>query len=184
MPRTRRLTTATTRHPDRVERAVKALNISYPFTTATLVESVAALRGKPIVLVGTRTVTGPCGLLVATPNADYVFYDATAPVHGDHVVAHELGHLVLDHRLTVIHPDEPGFGLDDPQAASKLGRIVGLPRSEDDEAEAELFATLVLAQAVTAAPPSPEPVPGLPLAFAVPGPRIARRSSWSPLAAS
>jgi hypothetical protein len=133
----------------RVEGIVQSLGIPRPYTTAAFVESVAAMRGRPIVPVRTWSRTGPCGLLLSTPERDYVFYDGTTPMQADHAVAHELGHLVLGHHLTVIG---------DENATASTG----------DEVEAELFATLVLTHAMTMARRVTEPIPGLSLAFALP----------------
>jgi hypothetical protein len=91
-------------------------------------------------------------LVVSTATVDVIFYRG-AGLYGAHNIVHELGHLVLGHRLR--QPDE------DP---------AGFHRWEETEAEA--FAQRVLTHAVTM-PAAGDPVPGLGSAFAVHSRRMA-----------
>ncbi len=46
--------------------------------------------------------TGACGLWLGTDNADYVFYEArTAPLHREHIILHEIGHVLCDHHRSI-----------------------------------------------------------------------------------
>ena len=53
-------------------------------------------RGKAIRLVAyPLEAPGPFGLWLNTPSADYILYQAeTTPAHQQHIIAHELGHLL------------------------------------------------------------------------------------------
>lgn len=143
---------------------VDALPIPVPFSMDLLVRRLGERRGKPIQLFPTMLDPhAPCGILVSTTTIDFVCYAAnTSPLHRQHIVLHEIGHLEFDHEghritLTDDQPDPPespagaaqhrvSAGLEqlmphlDPSGIRRL-----LHRSSyhtPDEAEAELFATL------------------------------------------
>ncbi|MGW1838529.1 hypothetical protein [Streptomyces sp. NPDC002067] len=86
----------------------------------------------------------PSGLWLATDHEDYVLYDArTSPLHQEHIILHEIGHLVSDHRS----PGEEQhlyrrIDLADPASVRQA-----LPRarySDMQEQEAEMIASLIL----------------------------------------
>src|SRR5690348_7934750 len=82
---------------------VDRLEIPRPFTIEAFVASVAAQRDRRIELVGTRSMVGPCGMLLRTPSADFLCFDARAtPVVASRTVAHEVGHLILGHALVSV----------------------------------------------------------------------------------
>lgn len=113
-------------------------------TIEEFVEAVAARRGRPIVLTDlpATTKTGSlCGMWVPTPTTDHVFVAPNvAGPHRDHVVMHELGHMLLDHRLALAG----SFAAVSPELALRmLGRTT---YSDPQEHDAELFASLVLAR--------------------------------------
>ncbi|SEF24677.1 protein of unknown function [Amycolatopsis pretoriensis] len=57
-------------------------------------------RDKPIHLVPqAMDVPGPSGLWIKTSRADYIVYQCagTTPLHQEHIIAHEVGHLLADH---------------------------------------------------------------------------------------
>ncbi len=130
-------------------RILDNLDIPDPFDLSELVRRIGAARGRPLVL---RPITtppdGPCGIWVATAAADYVFYEtATTRLHQEHIVLHELGHVLLAHdngatlsggAVRTMLPT-----LDPAAVRTALGRT---HYADPDEAEAELFATLVLAR--------------------------------------
>ncbi|MFD6939062.1 MAB_1171c family putative transporter [Streptomyces goshikiensis] len=40
----------------------------------------------------------PCGIRLETPDADLLFYEeATSPLHQNHILAHEISHIICDH---------------------------------------------------------------------------------------
>lgn len=107
-----------------------------------------ARRGRPIELVpiSADITSGPCGTLISTDTTDYVFYTIATPVlHQQHIVLHELGHLLCGHSGgCALQQSVVGKFL--PNLPVELVRRV-LARStydETEEREAELFASLVL----------------------------------------
>ena len=92
-----------------------------------------------------------CGLLVSTADTDYILHAAgITPMHGDHIAAHELCHLMLGH--VGQHNDAAGAEmvaarlLPDvhPTAIRRLlGRTI---YADQQENEAETFASIFMAE--------------------------------------
>ncbi len=130
---------------------VDALPIPLPFSMELLLRRLGDRRGKPIQLFATTLdPAAPCGVLVSTTTIDFVCYAAdTSPLHRQHIILHEIGHLEFGHeghRITVTGDQPAAGGVEqlmphlDPSGIRRL-----LHRSNyhtTDEAEAELFATL------------------------------------------
>lgn len=130
-------------------RHIARLDLRPPFDIERVCAGLAAQRGRPIHLRPMRLPEGgPCGLWLATQRADVVCYDdAVTGLHRDHIILHEIGHLLFG------HPGAPAVdavtsqllmpGLDPALVRRVLGRT---HYSEAAEVAAETFATLVLAQ--------------------------------------
>ncbi|MGW2770972.1 regulator component [Streptomyces olivaceoviridis] len=113
-------------------------------------ERVEELRGRPLVLrelPEEAAATGACGLWMATDKADYVFYEArTAPLHREHIILHEIGHVLCDHHrsLTADGEQQAGdlllVGLQ-PHLVTRLRARTSYTNTE--EQEAEMIATLI-----------------------------------------
>jgi hypothetical protein len=140
---------------DRCEQAVAGLPMPTPFTVEHLLRELERIRGRRIRLMPLPRATWllPCGLLVRTADTDVICHTVTITgLHREHVVLHEIGHLLMDDgddpaeeklpidaaaieqlRATVLPDLSPGL------IRRLLTRI-----SYDDSAErrAELFATL------------------------------------------
>jgi hypothetical protein len=131
----------------RCQTLVRDLRLPEPFDVTEVCAKLGERRGRPIVLLALDAPgTGPCGVWVATPHNDYIFYEArTAPLHQWHIIAHELGHLIHDHRSAGVLGDEAARalmpGLDPAMVQQVLGRT---HYSADEEREAEIFASVVM----------------------------------------
>lgn len=122
-----------------------------PFDIGLFCERVAAARNRLIHLVP-FSVGGPdlpCGLWVGLADADVIFFEqATTPVHRDHFVLHEIGHVLGDHTgrpdaLVPLLAQQLPEGLIEPD---RLAEAFGLRRasySTKQEQEAEAFARRV-----------------------------------------
>ncbi|GGS31599.1 MULTISPECIES: ImmA/IrrE family metallo-endopeptidase [Actinokineospora] len=128
-----------------------------PFDIADFCARLAELRGRPIELLAMGPLLGGrpvpmTGLLVALPNADYLFYDdSTSPSFRENAIMHELGHLVLGHSaggspldddvdlMATLLPD-----LDPGMVRRMLSTALGRRGYTDrQEVEAEMFASLL-----------------------------------------
>jgi hypothetical protein len=162
-----------------VERLVSATVVPQPYTTAAFVETVGQARGKPIELVAAHRLPRGCGMLLVTEQVDYIFYTGASPLHCDHNVLHELGHLLLGHPLVDLH-DVAALAVRFPDLSPALiRRMVGPVRfDQEQEDDADLFARLVVTSATATAPAGGDPVPGLGAAFASPVRRARHSRPW------
>jgi hypothetical protein len=134
---------------------IERLRIPVPFDINEFVADLAARRGKRIELMPVEMPPGaPCGALVTTDDAEFVYYAAnTSALHADHIALHEIGHLVFGHdgggdvlaeeTQRALLPDLP------PELVRRMLGRTGY--SDDNERQAEMFASLVL-QRATASP--------------------------------
>lgn len=130
------------------EAVIAHLTLPQPFSAQAFCATVAAARGRPVHLrTHAFTDGGISGLCISTEQADHLFYEAhTTALHQEHIVLHELGHLVLGHAATspmaegrLLLPD-----IDVTRVLRTLGRSA---HSDAQERAAELFAEMVLDQA-------------------------------------
>jgi Zn-dependent protease with chaperone function len=125
------------------------LEIPIPFSVQRLAERIARTRGRPIELVpAAMPNSAPCGIWFATDDRDIIVYETnTSALHQEHIVLHELGHLLCGHEpistsnsaaAQLLFPDL------DPDMVHRT-----LHRSHyalDLEQEAEMVASLILAR--------------------------------------
>ncbi|MFI2242284.1 hypothetical protein [Streptomyces chrestomyceticus] len=118
-----------------------------PFSAEALCAQLAAERGRPLHLLSlpTPTVPGtPSGMWLATEHSDCIFYDTqTSPLHQEHIILHEIGHMVCNHRSPA--DDRTLYRHIDITDTESVRQV--LPRmrySEEQEQEAELIASLIL----------------------------------------
>ncbi|AYY13001.1 hypothetical protein EF847_10100 [Actinobacteria bacterium YIM 96077] len=120
-----------------------------PFTIDAFCSTLARERGKPIRLMPMPDgADSPCGMWLATADTDWVFHQsATSQLHQEHIVLHELAHMIFGHttkqdrseRLqTSLLPD-----LDPGMIASMLARA---SYTSVEERQAEMLAGLIGAQ--------------------------------------
>ena len=123
---------------------IRTLPIPQPFDLERFRLRLGCDRGRALRLVAASGVSG--GLWIATADEDHIFYPKDAPALDQlHVIAREIGHMVLGHAGA-------------PAAASEIARLL-LPAFEPelvvrtlvhtgytakDQQEAELFALLLL----------------------------------------
>lgn len=85
----------------RCEAVAREIEIPRPFDLDAFCTRLAARRGRPLRLVpleGVPDAATPCGVWVATRNADLIFYEpATSSVHKLQIVLHEVAHVLLGH---------------------------------------------------------------------------------------
>jgi hypothetical protein len=76
------------------------LGIEGPTPMAEVCRRLSSRRDRPIRLLHYQLdVPGPFGLWLAAASADYVLVQAeTTPLHQEHIIAHELGHVLRNHR--------------------------------------------------------------------------------------
>lgn len=87
---------------------------------------------------------GPFGLWLPGRKAEWIlFQPQTTPLHQQHIIAHELGHILCGHRPDPILPGD-GVAAD----SFDWGSLRRTAYDSDQEQEAETVATLLLESAV------------------------------------
>lgn len=127
----------------RCEARLRGIRIPSPFDLDAFCAELAGRRGRPLLrhAVPGLSADAPCGLWVGTDRADHVFYDpGTSPLHAEHIVLHELAHILSGHSgadagLSSLFPD-----LDPATVRRVLGRV-GYTTAQ--EREAEMIASLI-----------------------------------------
>jgi hypothetical protein len=131
----------------RCQQRLDGLQLPMPFTLAAFVEGLAKSRGRPLVIVDLPSFEdgGPSGAWIATDGADYVFVDRAArSLHRQHIVLHELAHMVFDHREALALSRADAATLLPDISNKTVARILGRSRyTETEEREAELLATMI-----------------------------------------
>lgn len=134
---------------------VDELPLREPYDSAQLLDDLAAVRGRPIRVTTLPWLAAPqlpCGVWIATGDADHVFVQhGTTGVHREHIVMHEIGHIVCGHGTTG-PPELLQHLLPDIDPSTIETVLRRSSYSQPQEREAELVATLALAQMSQLAP--------------------------------
>lgn len=144
------------------EQRLDGLPIPSPFDLDAFAANVQKQRGGrqmyilPLPIPASEV--SPYGVWVATANEDFILHEPnTSPLHRAQIVLHELGHMICGHRsddvldLRILRLVLPS--LDPDIVRTMLTRHDH--HAQDDEQEAEMFASLVLEKAGYA------PAPGM-----------------------
>ncbi|MFE0171375.1 ImmA/IrrE family metallo-endopeptidase [Streptomyces sp. NPDC059002] len=150
------------------ELRLAALGMPGERTIAHLCAHVSQLRGRPVVTAPMRLkAPAPCGMWIAWQDIDVIVYAAdTSPAHQDHIIVHELAHILCGHRGSDEPLDQGAAGSLFPDLDPALVRdaLYRTAYTDPQEREAEMLASLFLKQAAASAPQ--ETVPEVPCADA------------------
>ena len=129
----------------RCEATLRAVEIPDPFSVSAFADVISRRRGRRLSLLAKQTSLGPCGVWLALPEADYVFYEPrTSAIHQQHIILHELGHLLHDHEPSERVDDEVLAELFPTLDANMVRRVLGRTSyTAVEEQEAEMVASLV-----------------------------------------
>ncbi|KJY34952.1 MULTISPECIES: hypothetical protein [Streptomyces] len=127
-------------------RRLAELDLPEVTDVADLCRHLGEARERPIILVPMQMPSShPCGMWVAARDEDLIFYDAnTTSAHQEHIILHELGHIICCHRGAG-GLDEAAARLLFPDLDPDLVRDMLLRATYDDvqEQEAEIIAYLL-----------------------------------------
>ncbi len=144
----------------RCERRLAAMTLPTPLDVDALFTDLAQRRGRAIeILLVDTPVSGPCALWVSLQDKDYVLVErGTDPLHRNQMKLHEWAHMVCGHRGTLSRSDQWSGrllpDLDPAMVKMVLGRRT---YSEEEEIEAEMLASMVLAISTVLRPDVPVP---------------------------
>jgi hypothetical protein len=131
----------------RCQDLIADLDIPVPFDAHKLCARVATRHGRPIRLRAVAmSVNSPCGIWLSTGGSDYIFYEEhTSRLHQEHIVTHEIGHMLCNHHTTAIFPPEISRLLLPNLDPKLVNRILSRTHySATEEQEAEMIASLIL----------------------------------------
>ena len=133
----------------RCEHVLDGVAIPDPFDVDAFASTIASRRDRPLRLLPKQTPLGPCGVWLAMPDADYVFYEnGTTAVHREHIILHELGHLLSEHVAHESIDDDVLRELFPRLDPAMIRRVLGRTSySAAEEQEAEMIASMVLERA-------------------------------------
>jgi hypothetical protein len=128
---------------------VRRLQLPDPFSVPALCDSISAQRGRTLYLHPLDKPEGvldmPCGMWVATDVADHVFFEQqTSQFHQEHIILHELGHMICGHTIAMLGDD---FDPSETGGEVVQQALLRASYNTEQEQEAELVATLILERA-------------------------------------
>jgi len=129
----------------RCEARLDALSLPDPFDIAEFCAQVADRRDRRITLRAMSLAGIAYGVCLRGQNVDHIIFERdTSPFHQQHIILHELGHLICGHEATdlalVAGTGQLVEDLDIGRLQAVLQRAT---YSVDEEREAELLATLL-----------------------------------------
>ncbi|MGP4112291.1 regulator component [Streptomyces sp. 4N509B] len=137
----------------RCRKILNDLHVPRPYSREGLIHWLEELRGRPLFLrelPWQAAGAGMCGLWDGTDAADYVFYERrTAPVHQEHIILHEIGHMLSGHHHAPVNGSGIGFDGDlrdlldglQPRLIKRL--MARTSYTSAQEREAEMLASLL-----------------------------------------
>jgi len=149
-----------------VRRKCKAILSGVPVAEGSDVHDlclvVGARRGRPVHVLPKPTSGGPSGVLLSLPEADWVFHEQrTSSLHRDHIVLHEIGHLLCEHTTGEPVSADTVRQLLPSLSAELVGRVLGRTTySGVEEQEAEMMATLLARRTAKRRPFAAQPLAG------------------------
>jgi hypothetical protein len=135
---------------ERCRARLARLELPRPFDVRVLCARTGERRGRPLRLIEASLPDGgPRGLWISTERADYIVYEQeTSVLHQEHIILHELSHLLCGHtghaEFSTEHLDRLFPTLDRTTVGRVLGRAC---YSSEEEQEAEILASLILQHA-------------------------------------
>ncbi|MGW0589621.1 MAB_1171c family putative transporter [Streptosporangium sp. NPDC002607] len=130
----------------RCDEILSELPLPMPFDAGKLCDTVARRRSRTIRLEPMRSRRGVMGLWVAVDGADLIFYEqVTTPPHQEHIILHELSHLLCGHDVTDLSAAEQVRLLMPNLDSGMVHRVLSRGSySGVEEREAELLASLIM----------------------------------------
>lgn len=148
-----------TRARRRVRALLRAVPPPRPWSMNAWIDRLERHRGRDIDLLAVRYAPGqPSGAWQRHDSYDLVAYaDGTSSLHQDHIIAHEIAHVLCEHRGDCVLSEADAARVAPDLSAHLLSHLLTRVTTDADEYEAELMAVLLLSAATSDdAPVRPE----------------------------
>ena len=136
--------------------ALRDVEVPNPFSLDAFRASLAAARGRALHLHPLpEGITGnvPCGVYISLRDVDHIFFDAhTSPLHRDHIVLHEISHMLLGHATDSEFRATAGRLMPSIDQRTLEAVLARTTYTTEHEQEAELLATLIAGSAASRRP--------------------------------
>ena len=142
----------------RVRAVLASAPLPRPWSMNAWVDRLETWRGREIDLLPVEYRPGqPSGAWQARADYDLIAYtEHTSALHQDHIIAHELAHMLCAHTGTCLMSEAEAARLAPELSPQMLSHLLTRVTTSSDEYEAELIAVLLMSEA-TAEPPSVQP---------------------------
>lgn len=131
----------------RCRKRLESLEIPEPFSVGELCHRLAQQRDRPIhlhELPVAKREDMPCGAWLATSTEDHIVYESgTSPLHRDHIILHELAHMLCGHVFGCAEELAPSLSWDLDSTVPQL-MLARAEYTSGQEHEAELLAGLIV----------------------------------------
>jgi hypothetical protein len=129
----------------RVEDLLQHTGIPHPWDTNQFLDRLERYRGRDIDLCAISwTVGDSCGAWQQHGDHDVIAYAAnTSGFHQDHIILHEIGHMISQHRGRCVLSEEQAQRLAPDLAPAALAHLLNRSTSQAEEHEAETIASLI-----------------------------------------
>jgi hypothetical protein len=131
-------TPITTRRAARAKLRALGITLPSPFTTEDFCSLLSSARVRPIriIQVDLPPGAGSCGAWLASASADYVCVERNVPaLLREHIILHELSHIICDHGGAPIAERLMQYGLLDPSTVRRMLERTLYDSAEEREAE-------------------------------------------------
>ncbi|UPZ26394.1 regulator component [Streptomyces sp. LRE541] len=124
---------------------LRELGLPAAFDLGALCAALSRSRGRPLHLLAIPDLHDVCGLWIATDSADIIAFEKhTSAPHQDHIVLHEIGHVLCDHFPPTLDAAEQAQFLLPRLDPSLIRRVLGRTGySSVEEREAEYLGSLL-----------------------------------------
>ncbi|MBO0805846.1 MAG: hypothetical protein J2P25_22585 [Nocardiopsaceae bacterium] len=122
------------------------IDLPEPFDVEALCAGIGRRRGRPVALLGAELPAGaPAGMWISTEERDYIVYErATSPLHSEHIILHELSHLLCGHVGAPEISEEHASQLFPRLNPDLVRRVLGRSGyTSEEEQEAEMLASMI-----------------------------------------
>lgn len=138
----------------RVRAILAEVPLPSPWSMNAWVDRLEAWRGREIDLLPVQYQPGqPSGAWQAREYYDLIAYtEHTSALHQDHIIAHELAHMLCAHTGTCLMSEAEAAVLAPQLSPQMLSHLLTRVTTSSDEYEAELIAVLLMSEATTEPP--------------------------------